>query len=210
MDNKIHILLAQAKRESETATPEKSSMAFATREFVNEREAENAFQHLKRKLFRIDEWNEKSALSTFELYDHAGNEARGKDAAAEDFIKITLPGSGKSDWVEIIEIYEHGAEVVLTVQPSENPTEKNPGKKTHTSHFFTSEATNNFCLNRDGNSVNFFVLGLSEKSNTGDTSNFLETLRNYATANLGHYLGIQKGEWTTFCENFLDTVKTED
>jgi hypothetical protein len=210
MKNKIHILLAQAKRESKSAEPEKSSTAYANQEFENEAAAENAFQILRRKLFRINEWNEESGISSFELYDRNGNAAGDKEAAAEDFIRITLPGSGKNDWVKIIEIFDMPGEVVLTVQPSENPTGEASETDSHTSHFFTSDATNNFCLEKSGSRVSFFVIGLSEKTNIEDTSGILETIRNFATANLGHYLGIQKGEWTTFCENFLKSAKTKE
>ena len=93
--------------------------------------------------------------------------------------------------------------MVLTVQPTFDPTAKDADKN-RTSHFFTSEATNNFCLEKQENKVNIYVIGLSEKPNTQDTGGILETIRNYATANLGHYFGIQEGEWTTFCKNFLE------
>jgi hypothetical protein len=92
---------------------------------------------------------------------------------------------------------------VLTVKPSFDPTEKAADKES-TSHFFTNEATNNFCLQRDEKSILFYVIGLHEKTNLGETENALETARNAAVANLGYYLGIQKAEWKTFCRNFLE------
>jgi hypothetical protein len=208
MNRKIPILLAQAERESNSPAPEKSSVASASRKFRGSPETEEAFHRLKGKLFRIDEWNSESGISSFELFDENGNAAPKKTAAVNDFIKITLPGSGKDDWVKIIEIYDAPGEVVLTVQPSPNPAEKKPDENT-TSHFFTADSTNNFCLEKTDEALNFFVIGLSEKANTDDTKNVLETVRNYATANLGHYLGIQMGEWKTFCENFLEAGKSE-
>jgi hypothetical protein len=208
MGNKIQVLLAQAKRESESPAPEKSSLALASRQFPNAAERESFFQHLREKLVRIEKWNAESGMSSYALFDENGNEAPGEIGVAGDYIRITLPGSGKSDWVKIIEIYESPDEMVLTVQPASDPTDKTADEKS-TSHFFTSDSTNNFCLEQKDSNINFYVIGLSEKSNTGDTANILETIRNFATANLGHYLGIQKGEWTTFCENFLE-IKEEN
>jgi hypothetical protein len=45
---------------------------------------------------------------------------------------------------------------------------------------------------------------LNEKTNADETEGVIETARNFATANLGRYLGIQKTQWKTFCENFIE------
>src|SRR6476469_1566783 len=47
-------------------------------------------------------------------------------------------------------------------------TDKEPDKNV-TSHFFTSDATNNFCLEKRDAVVSFYVIGLSEKTNTDET-----------------------------------------
>jgi hypothetical protein len=208
MNQRIPVLLAEYERQSKSPDAEKSSLAFATRQFTTAGEAEQRFEQFKEKLFHIQKWNRESGVSSFVLYDENGNEQGEKQAAVNDFIKITLPGTGKADWVSIAEIYESPDEIVLTVQPSRNPTEKTSDETT-TSHFFTNDSTNNFCLERRLEAVNIYVIGLNEKANTGDASNLLESIRNFATANLGHYLGFQKSEWTTFCENFLEIGKAE-
>jgi hypothetical protein len=128
-----------------------------------------------------------------------------KIPAVGDFIRISLPGSGKNDWVKIVEIHDAADEIVLTVQPSSNPTDKEDNSTT--SHFFTNDSTNNFCLQKNGIKLNFYVIGLGEKSNTEDTSGIVETVRNFATANIGHYLGIQKAQWQNFCDNFVEIEK---
>lgn len=202
---KIQNLLQQAARQTESPTPEASSVASATRNFSSEAEAEQAFSHLREQLFRIEGWNKESEISSFALFDQNGNSQSEKLAAVGDFIKITLPGSGKDDWVKIIEIHETADEIVLSVQPSENPTDK--GSEQTTSHFFTADSTNNFCLQRINTKLNFYVVGLNEKSNTEETGGVLETVRNVAAANAGHYLGIQKAQWKTFCENFIAAEK---
>lgn len=209
MKHKIPILLAESERQSQSSDSKKSSFAHATRQFTMASEAEDHFKRFREKLFQIEKWNVESGISHFELFDESGNKIENENAKVNDFIKITLPGSGKDDWVKIIEIHDAPDEVVLTVQPTYNPTEKKQDE-TVTSHFFTTDSSNNFCLERNKETLNFYVIGLSEMSNTEDTNNIVETARNFLTANFGHFLGIQKGEWTTFCRNFLELEKAEN
>ena len=202
MSSKIQNLLKQAAEQAESSTVEASSVTSATRIFSAETEVGNVFRRLKRKIFHIEKWNSESGLSKFALFDENGSAQMEKIAAVGDFIRITLPGSGKNDWVKIVEIYDTSDEIVLTVQPSLDPTDKED--KSATSHFFTNDSTNNFCLQKTGIKLNFYVVGLGEKSNTEDTSGVVETVRNFATANISHLLGIQKAQWQTFCENFIE------
>lgn len=201
-NRKIQNLLEQAARQSDSGTSESSSTAKATRIFSDENESKKAFSYLHRKLFDIERWDEKSVITSFELFDENGIAQPKKTATVGDFIKCVLPASGKEDWVKIIDIDETADEVVLTVQPAYNPTEKT--QKQTTSHFFTADSTNNFCLQKTGAKVNFYVIGLHEKTNTENTDGIIETIRNTAIANVGYYFGIQKTQWQTFCENFIE------
>jgi hypothetical protein len=205
MYSKIQNLLEQAAAQAESSTAEVSSVTNATRSCSSETEAKNVFQRLIQKLFNIEQWNAESNLSSFALFDENGFAKMEKIAAVGDFIRITLPGSGKNDWVKIVEIHDAADEIVLTVQPSSNPTDKEDNSTT--SHFFTNDSTNNFCLQKNGIKLNFYVIGLGEKSNTEDTSGIVETVRNFATANIGHFLGIQKAQWQNFCDNFVEIEK---
>jgi hypothetical protein len=207
LNGKIQTLLEQAARQNDSATPDDSSVAKASRVYPTAAEAEKAFSFLRKRLFHIGHWNNYSEISSFASFDNNGDSQPDKLAAVGDFIKVMLPGSGKDDWVKITEINETPREIVLTVQPSRDPTDE-ANKKT-TSHFFTSNSTNNFCLQRADARINFYVIGLNEQTNTEDTSGVLETVRNYATANLGNLLGIQKTQWETFCENFLEDEESE-
>lgn len=198
---KTQILLKNAARQNDSPTSADSSVASAARDFSSESEAKRKFSHFHKKLLSIEHWNASSGISSFELFGENGN-AQPKKPTAGDFIKVSLPGSGKDDWVKIIEIYESPDEVILTVQPSHDPTDER--NEQTTSHFFTSDSTNNFCLRRQASTISFHVIGLDEKINTEETSGVLETVRNYATANLGCLLGIQKTQWETFCKNFLE------
>lgn len=202
MSDLIENLLNQAAAQADSSAPDTSSETSAEREFPSETEAKNAFRALKEKLFDIERWNAESGISSFALFDKDGKAQPKKRAAVGDFIKITLPASGKDDWVKIKSVREGDDEIVLTIQPSPNPTAEEDGQTT--SHFFTADSTNNFCLQQLGAKLKFYVIGLNEKTNTDDTSGILETVRNAATANVGYYLGIQKTQWKIFCENFLE------
>lgn len=185
-----------------------SSVTQAQRAFSSPAEAMGKFVYFKKKLLDINSWEKLSPLSHFELYDRNGTPTAKNPAEIGDFIKITLPGSGKSDWVSITDITENENETVLTVRPSFDPTENEPDKAT-VSHFFTDESTNNFCLEQQNENLNFYVIGLEEKSNTDETSGVIESARNFLTANLGYFLGIQKSQWKIFCRNLLE-IEEED
>ena len=200
MSDKIKKLLARAEA---TANERMSSVSRAESDFANTAEAEKIFAALKEKLFRIEKWNAHSNLMSFELFGAGGEKRENARAKIGDFVRVSLIGAGKSDWVKIVRIDDDETEdeIVLTLQPAPNPTEKS---ESATSHFFTRDSTNNFCLQRTGARVAFYVVGLNEKTNVEDTKNFVESARNAAVANLGHYLGVQHFEWQTFCKDFLN------
>ncbi len=209
MNDKIQKLLEKAEAQTVSLSDAMSSVSCAERIFASASDASDNFTRFRRKLFHIEKWNAHSALTSFALFDETGKECARETAVVGDFVRVTLTGSGKSDWVKITRIDDAPGEIILTLQPSINPTEEDESEKNVTSHFFTSESSNNFCLQIKDAAINFYVIGLDEKTNTAETKNVLETVRNAATANLGHYLGIQETEWKTFCENFLETKAIE-
>ncbi|MCY7345139.1 MAG: hypothetical protein LH614_02880 [Pyrinomonadaceae bacterium] len=198
MTGEIEKLLAQAN----TRNAEASSATSASRVFQTETEAENYLQTSKEKLCDIERWNDGSEITSFSLYDADGAAQPTKRAAVGDFIKTALPASGKDDWVKITEIFDAPEEFVLTVQPSRNPTDKT--HEAATSHFFIHNSTNNFCLQKKNAKISFYVIGLNEKTNTAETNSLVETVRNLAAANIGYFFGIQKAQWQTFSDNFLE------
>lgn len=200
MSGKIQNLLQHAEADSEH-----SSVSSAKRQFPDGETAQRFFSILKTRLFNVDEWNEHSTISSFELFDENGYASESKTFFKGVFIRISLKGSGKYDWVKFTDLYESADEIIITVKPTFDPT-ADPPDKSSTSHFFTAESTNNFCLLSDDLSISLYVIGLNEKQNTTETSNKLEMIRNVATANLGSYLGIQNAEWESFCKSFLDSA----
>jgi hypothetical protein len=199
MNSKIDELKKQADQNRN-----ESSFSSAERNFANANEAARVFSILKTKLQNIEEWNDHGLLSSFRLFDENGNALKNEPLPRGAFIQISLKGSGKYDWVRVTDIYEAADEFIITVKPTFDPTEENPDKSV-VSHFFTDEATNNFCVLRKNSAVELCVIGLNEKQNTGETKNALETVRNVAV-NLGTYLGVQKTEWEKFCNDFLESA----
>jgi len=202
MGTKIQELLKQARSSTEGDT----SANFAKRIFSSGAECSDFFRETKNRLLLTEEWNKNSTSSSYKLFDNNGNEIDGEPISVGSFIRITLHGSGKHDWVEVVSIYEPPAEFVITVKPTFDPIE-DPPNKTVISHFFIPEARNNFCLQKNARVLTFYVIGIGEKQNTARTVGIVEMIRNSATANLGYYLGIQKAAWTEFCTNFLKTDK---
>lgn len=204
MSEKIQNLL----KEAETSDDGKSSVTSAERQFASAEETLEAFDLFEKKLFDINRWEAESGVSAFQLFDENGKGLETRKAQKGNFVRISLPGSGKYDWVKIIDIYEAPDEIVITVKPTYDPTEKETDKAA-TSHFFTSESTNNFCLQKREKSLAVYVIGLHEKPNTSESGGVIEAVRNAAAASFG-WLGFQKIEWKTFCENFLETEKAKN
>jgi hypothetical protein len=182
-----------------------SSISSADKVFENEAEAARCFSELKIKLLNINEWNDHALMSTYALFDENGREINQINVGG--FIRISLKGSGKYDWIRVIDIADAPDEFVVTVKPTFDPTAENVDRNV-ISHFFTDEATNNFCLFRKGEKVAFYVIGLNEKANTSETGGTLETIRN-AAVNAATYLGMQKSEWEKFCHHFLEDTAEE-
>jgi hypothetical protein len=203
MSEKIQNLL----QEAETSPNGKSSVTSAKRLFKSAEEAAPAFASFREKLYDINAWELESGVTSFQLFSENGEKLDAEKARKGNFVRITLPGSGKHDWVKIVEITDAPDEVVITVQPSYDPTAKDADQDT-TSHFFTDDSRNNFCLQKDDKSLAVYVIGLYEKPNVSDTGSVIESARNVATATFG-WLGFQKIEWKTFCENFLESEKVE-
>jgi hypothetical protein len=202
----IENLLKAANSSSEGDT----SVNLAKRVFLNEAECSAFFEITKTRLFNIEEWNRNSSPTGYALFDESGNEVNAEPIAVGRFIRISLYGTGKYDWVRVVSITDdHPSETIVTVKPTYDPTAAPPDTSS-ISHFFGPEATNNFCLQRIEKTVAFYVIGLNEHQNTRFTDSLIESVRNAAVANVGYYSGLQKSVWKEFCTNFLSTGEEKD
>ena len=145
------------------------------------------YELVKERLLDIDHWQDYAGAATasFELMDDQGNPTN--DRVREGFyFKIDIPGPGTKagkgyDWVRVEGVEEQGdasseeQSITIRVRPSDNPTTDDDD----TAHFYSSEATSNFIVKREGNKITASVLGRNEKPNTGAHS-VLDKTRNAA------------------------------
>jgi len=197
MKYKTDDLLQRAERDEKH-----SSVASAEKTFADEAASEKFFSLLKTKLEDVHEWNAHALLTSFELFDENGRALETQKITVGAFLRISLTGAIKYDWVRVESVDDTPLEFIIRVRPTFDPTDED-GDKSVISHFFTGESVNNFCLYRKANTVALRVIGLNEKLNSGETSGTLETVRN-AAVNLGSYLGVQRGEWEKFCHHFME------
>ena len=191
-----------------SSTEGDTSVNLAKRIFLNQAECDAAFDLTRSKLLSIADWGKSSSATSYELFDESGTVLKSEPIGVGRFIRINLYGSGKYDWVRVLEIQDEPDEFVLTVKPSHDPTEQPPDTSS-TSHFFSPEATNNFCIQRVEKTLAFYVIGLNEHQNTKFTDSLIESARNAAVANIGYYSGLQKAVWKEFCSNMIE-AKAED
>lgn len=199
---RIQRLLGEALAQKYSSRTGKSNITSASRIFANSQDADGFFNRLRAELFRVREWNEKTTLTSFELFDERGNISERQTASVGDFIRLSMAGTRKSEWAKVIEIVDEAGEAILTIKPSNNPTVNEPDKNTAL-HFVASTSTNSFCLEKNNAVVSCYVIELSENANTDETGKFLEKARNVAVSMIRPYFGIQKGGWKTLCVNFL-------
>ena len=181
-----------------------SSVSSADKHFADEQSAARVFSELTTKIVNINEWNEHSLISTYEVFKRDGEKLESGQITVGVFIRISIKGSGKYDWIRVIDIYDATDEFIITVKPTFDPTAELVDESV-ISHFFTDEATNNFCIFKKDKTTAFYVIGLDEKMNTNETENALQTVRN-AAVNFATFLGMQKSEWGKFCHHFLKDV----
>jgi len=154
---------------------------------TNREDAVRKYEAVKERLLDVNHWQDYAgkATASFELTDAKGNPTNGKPKEGYYF-KIDIPGPGPAtgkgyDWVQVECVEEEGSSsqevqaITIRVRPSDNPTTSNDD----TAHFYSSEATSNFIVKREGNKVSALVLGRNEKPNTG-TSNIIDKTRNAA------------------------------
>jgi hypothetical protein len=201
----IESLLEDASSSSDTD----SSVSFAKRKFLDESDCIDFFRSTRTRLFSIEDWRKNSSATDYKLFDDSGKEVTDGNIEVGRFIRIRLYGGGKYDWVRVVSVVDDPHEVILTVKPTYDSTEK-PVDTTIVSHFFGPQATNNFCLQRNDKTVAFYVIGIGEKQNTKFTDGLIESTRNVAVANIGYYSGLQKTIWKQFCSSFLKTDEERD
>jgi hypothetical protein len=173
--------------------------------FPDEAAAVAAFARSKEKLFAVDSWSKLPGInSTFELYDAAGHKSAAARPREGDHIKVILPGLPLENWVRVISVREEDPVpefavreadqlAEFTVQPSPAPA-RQAGDPNEVKHFFTSEATSTFRVERQGTTLRASEIGKNEKPNNQEEASAARTVVNTLVAE-GGWAGFQALQW---------------
>jgi hypothetical protein len=182
---------------------------------VDDDDARKLFVIARNRLLDINGWDEicGPVSAKFHLIDADGNDVE-RTAEKNDFFKITLPAPGPAegkgfDWVQIEAIEDKSdstgpyESIGIRARPSSDPTQKNVE---NVAHFFDSDATSSFVVERRGKTVTASVLGRNEKPNTGDTDNVVDKVRN-AVVGAGAIAGLSNLQWKSLVTGLIAMEK---
>jgi hypothetical protein len=172
--------------------------------------ARSVFENAKRRLQSISEWPEYCAVSAMKtaLTDREGNEVK-REPQLGDYIRIDLAGPGPRsgegyDWVRVEEIIESGNAdeeeqlYGIQVRPASAPVNSDKD----TSHFYTSEATSTFIVERKGLLVKASETGKNEVPNV-ETDKMADKVRNTLVA-AGGMAGLSGLQWKMLMKGLLE------
>ncbi len=168
------------------------------------------FNEAKKRLLNINHWKEYCGKGSgeFSLTDDSGKQIFTK-AKVGNLIKIELPAPGSQigsgyEWVRI-EALENKKDLALDwehcsirVRPTDNPLKAS----NDTAHFYTSDATSTFVVERSGNMVTAAEHGRNEVPNT-EVEKAGDKIRNAVVA-LGAMVGLSKVQWKKLTKGLLD------
>lgn len=173
--------------------------------FPDEAAAKAAFARSREKLFAVDAWSRLPGInSTFELYDAAGRKSAAARPQPGDYIKVILPGLPLENWVQVIHVREEDPVpefavreedqlAEFTVRPCQAP-EQQAGDSAEVKHFFSSEATSTFRVERLGATLRASEIGHNEKPNNQHEASGARTVVNTLVAE-GGWAGFQALQW---------------
>lgn len=182
------------------------SDAAASLSCQSETEASDRFKKLSEKLLQINNWNRyaKKNPTDFYLYNKEGEKSA--RAQVNDLVKIKMPapenklGNG-FDWVNVHKIepvdQAQMKAFILQMKPHSCPE----SGKGDVAHFFKGDATNNFILAKQDNTIQFSIHGRNEIPNTKKVG-FINSCRNFFVAS-GGIFGGSKVQWQEFADEFI-------
>lgn len=180
------------------------------KEFDTNEAAIQNFEILKQRFFSVHNWKSfcGEGFADFKLHDSSGHYVE-RNPQQNDYIRIDIPGPGNFEakgfeWVKIIEIIDYQnledqfEYILIICKPTKSPDNK---KNNHTAHFYSSSATSNFTIIRDGNRIETGIYGRNETPNFNAV--LLDKLRNLGIA-LGGIIGFSKIQWKKLADGLLD------
>ncbi|WP_241499124.1 hypothetical protein [Rufibacter ruber] len=139
-------------------------------------------------------WSKLNGInSTFELFNANGQRLQATKPELGHFIKIILPASNIENWVEVVDIREEENAAEFTVKPSSEPVAQQQGEA-EVKHFFTSEASSTFRVERQGTKLIGYEIGQNEKINNHNEEAGDRAVLNTMVAE-GGWAGFQDVQW---------------
>lgn len=165
------------------------------------------FDILKQRFFSINNWKSYAggASADFRHFDSSGKPAD-RQPGKGDFIRIEIPGPGNRagkgyDWVEIVNLSHRDTGTAESYLMMCRPC-KEPNKlKGNIAHFYSTAATSNIMISREGNTLKVGVYGRNEKPNF--RTGFADKIRNFFIG-VGGMFGFSKIHWKSLAEGLLN------
>ncbi len=165
------------------------------------------YKEVKDRLLNVNQWHSYAgkASAAFVLCDEVGNPVQRLPVKGDHF-QIDIPGPGPVsgdgyDWVQVEAMEEVQTpeieQITIRVRPATSP--KN--EKSDVAHFFSADATSNFLVQRDGNTITAAVLGRNEKANT-EADTIVDKARNTAVAT-GAVTAFSKLQWSNLVRGLI-------
>jgi hypothetical protein len=177
----------------------------------NENEAHAFYEVAKARLLNVNNWHSIAGIVSghFQLADAHG-EKLDRNVETGDYIRIDIPGPGSSegdgyDWVyveDLKEITEGNVQSIgFRVRPSQNPL----GEKNEIAHFYTDDASSNFIITREGNTVTAIIIDRNLKPN--DESESIGDRIRHVAVGMGAIGLFSKIQWKNLADALVKEVK---
>lgn len=166
----------------------------------DEAAASRLYKETKARLLNVNEWRHYAGKGTavFQRMDGKGLALTGT-IAADDYIRIDIPGPGHFDWVQVEEMGESPDRIFFRVRPCADPTTEGDS----TAHFLSDAATSTFIVEKAGLEVSARVVGKNEQPNT-DGETLLEKARDILVS-LGAIAGASDIQWSRLVKGLLES-----
>lgn len=177
--------------------------------FANHSEAFAHYIIMRERLLDINNWQALTGAfsAKFEIINMDGSKVN-RILREGDYIRIDIPGpglpsTGGYDWVRAYEIEEElaykKAQMIVRLQPSENPTQKG---KNETAHFLKDMATSSLIIHLNDNAISIKYAGRKEIINLENECT-LDNVRNFLVG-MAIKTGINYPQWKSLIRAIIN------
>jgi hypothetical protein len=187
----------------------KDKFFYSQNEFPNEANAKSEFERSKTKLFDVNNWSKLPGItSTFQLHKASGEIKFTEMPEVGDYVRIELPGPLPENWVKVLKIENKADTAEFIVSPSPKPNARGHQEE-ETEHFFTSDATSTFRVNRKGKTIFGYEIGKDESiNNQGEEAAGREWINTLIAQ--GGWMGFQKVQWEKLTDFLVHNIELEE